>query len=164
MISRLGENSFMEHRPHLIGRRKMLGLLGTSVLSARVMSAQEENLEFSALDHIEFYVSNVEKSRDFFVRVFGNTVLRNRTGKRYLRLGSTYMAFEPPRAANDTPMQVDHFSVAIKRLDMAKLHASLEQRGVAYRDYPSGRDTAVTDPDGTRTQLSPENGWSILVP
>src|SRR5262249_9609642 len=133
-------------------------------LSARTLIAQDDKLEFSALDHIEFYVSNVEKSRDFFVRAFGNTLLRNRTGKRYLKLGSTYMAFEPPRAATDAPAQVDHFSVAIKRLDMPRLHAFLEQQKVMYRDYPSGRDTAVMDPDNTRTQLSPENGWGILIP
>ena len=144
-------------------RREAVRLFGASLLTARSLSAQGEALEFDALDHIEFYVSNVEKSRDFFVRIFGNTLLRNRTGKRYLKLGSTYMAFEPPRG-NDGVIQVDHFSIAIKGLDMKKLHAFLEQRGITYRDYPSGRDTAVTDPDGIRTQLSPQNGWSILNP
>ena len=55
-------------------------------------------------------------------------------------------------------------SVAVKRLEMVKLHAFLEQRGVIYQDYPSGRDTGVNDPDGIRTQLSPEDGWSLLNP
>jgi catechol 2,3-dioxygenase-like lactoylglutathione lyase family enzyme len=147
----------------LIGRRDILAWLGVGLLSGRKLAAQGEKLEFTALDHIEFYVSNVEKSRDFFVQLFGNTLLKNRTGKRYLKLGSTYMAFEPPRGS-DGQIQVDHFSLAIKRLDMVKLHGFLEQRGIGYRDYPSGRDTAVMDPDGIRTQLSPEDGWSILVP
>jgi hypothetical protein len=31
-----------------------------------------------------------------------------------------------------------------------------------YQDYPSGRDTGITDSEGIRTQLSPENGWSFL--
>ena len=67
------------------------------------------------------------------------------------------MAFEAPRA-NAPPGQVDHVSLAVRSLDMMKLHALLEQRGVMYQDYPSGHDTAVLDPDGTRLQLSPENG------
>src|SRR5262249_29158351 len=113
-------------------------------------------------DHIEFYVSNVEKSRDLFVRIFGNT-LRNRGGKRHLQLGSSYMAFEAPRG-NAAAGKVDHFSLAIKKLEMAKVHSFLEQRGIAYQDYPSGRDTGVNDPDGIRTQLSPEDGWSLLNP
>jgi catechol 2,3-dioxygenase-like lactoylglutathione lyase family enzyme len=117
---------------------------------------------FAALDHIEFYTSDVERSRDFFVRIFGNT-LKIRGTKRYVRVGSSYIAFEPPRG-NAGPGTVDHFSVSVKQLDMPRLHAFLEERGVAYRDYPSGRDTGITDDDGIRTQLSPENGWSVLTP
>src|SRR5205085_1620687 len=48
--------------------------------------------------------------------------------------------------------------------EMPRVHALLDSRGIAYRDYPSGRDTAVVDGDGIRTQLSPENGWSFLKP
>jgi catechol 2,3-dioxygenase-like lactoylglutathione lyase family enzyme len=146
----------------LMSRRDLLGLIGAGVLAVREPGLQELMPEFSALDHIEFYVSNVEKSRDFFVRVFGRTLLK-RANKRYLKMGVTYMAFEQPRG-NDGEIKVDHVSVAIKRLDMSQLHAFLAQRGVAYQDYPSGRDTAVVDPDGIRLQLSPENGWSLLGP
>jgi catechol 2,3-dioxygenase-like lactoylglutathione lyase family enzyme len=149
-----------------ISRRELLrlGLAGAGMLSARSLAsgAQEQDQQFAGLDHFEFYVSNVEKSRDFFVRIFGNTLL-SRNGKRYLKLGSTYMAFEAPRG-NAVAGQVDHVSLAIKQLDMMKLHASLQQRGIVYQDYPSGRDTAVLDPDGTRLQLSPEHGWSLLNP
>ena len=145
-----------------MNRRELLGLFGAGVLAVRRHRGQRiRRLRFSALDHIEFYVSNAEKSRDFFVRVFGNTLL-SRNNKRYLKLGATYMAFEQPRANGE--IKVDHTSIAIKGLDMPKLHAFLEQRGVAYQDYPSGRDTAVVDADGIRLQLSPENGWSLLNP
>jgi catechol 2,3-dioxygenase-like lactoylglutathione lyase family enzyme len=143
-----------------MNRRELLGFFGAGILTAR-SAAQDTLPAFSALDHIEFYVSNVEKSRDFFVRIFGNT-LRSRNNKRYLKLGSTYMAFEQPRANGE--IKVDHTSVAIKGLEMPKLHAFLERCGVAYQDYPSGRDTAVVDADGIRLQLSPENGWSLLNP
>ena len=71
------------------------------------------------------------------------------------------MAFEAPRG-NGGQIRVDHFSVSVKRLEMPKLHAFLEQRGVMFQDYPSGRDTGITDADGIRTQLSPEDGWSFL--
>ncbi len=143
----------------LWSRREALLLLGAGAFGARTASAQQK-LEFAALDHIEFYVSNVERSRDFFVPIFGNTLLRNvNLGKRYLKLGAAYMAFEAR-----PEIRVDHFSAAIRNLEMPAVHAFLEARGVAYRDYPSGRDTAVTDADGIRTQLSPEDGWDILKP
>jgi catechol 2,3-dioxygenase-like lactoylglutathione lyase family enzyme len=145
-------------------RREALYTMGAGVLAAARPLAQEPALEFAAIDHVEFYVSDVLRTRDFFAAVFGNTVLRNTAAsKSYLKLGATYMAFERPRTAGG-PLTTDHVSVAIRNIEMARVHALLDSRGVAYRDYPSGRDTAVVDGDGIRTQLSPENGWSVLKP
>lgn len=146
----------------IVNRRELLLLLGAGVLSTPSLATQDPAPQFAALDHFEFYVSDGEKARDFYTKIFGNTLLL-RNGKRYLKLGSAYMAFEPPRA-NATAGQFDHVSASIKNLDMNRLHAFLDQRGVKYQDYPSGRDTGVLDPDGTRLQLSPENGWGLLSP
>ena len=145
----------------MLNRRELLGVFAAGLLPKGSASAvQAEEPEFAGLDRVEFYVSNVEKSRDFFVNIFGS-MLKNRNGKRYVKLGSSYMAFEPPRG-NGGQIRVDHFSISIKHLEMSKLHEFLDRRGVMYQDYPSGRDTGITDSDGIRTQLSPENGWSFL--
>jgi catechol 2,3-dioxygenase-like lactoylglutathione lyase family enzyme len=145
-------------------RREALCTIGTALFSASRPTAQAGSLEFDGIDHVEFYVSQVERTRDFFASVFGNTLLRNATvAKNYLKIGSAYLAFERPRTAGG-PLTTDHVSVAIRNIDMARVHAVLDARGVPYRDYPSGRDTAVVDADGIRTQLSPENGWSFLGP
>jgi catechol 2,3-dioxygenase-like lactoylglutathione lyase family enzyme len=127
-------------------------------------SAQEASLEFDAVDHVEFYVSDVERARDFLAKVFGSTLLKNASAsKSYVKIGSAYLAFERPRTPGG-PLTTDHVSVAIRNIEMARVHAFLDSRGIAYRDYPSGRDTAIVDGDGVRTQLSPENGWSFLKP
>ena len=134
------------------------------MVAATRLSAQDVALEFDGVDHVEFYVSQVERTRDFFAALFGNTVLKNAAAsKSYLKLGASYMAFERPRTAGG-PLTTDHVSVAIRNIEMPKVHALLDSRGIAYRDYPSGRDTAIVDSDGIRTQLSPENGWSFLKP
>jgi catechol 2,3-dioxygenase-like lactoylglutathione lyase family enzyme len=146
-----------------MNRRDALKAVAAGLMAAREAAAQGEGEpDFIGLDHIEFYVSNVESSRDLFARIFGDT-LRNRNGKRYLRLGSSYMAFEAPRGGAAAG-RVDHVSAAIRKLEMAKLHSFLEQRDVKFADYPSGRDTGVNDADGTRLQLSPEDGWTLLNP
>jgi catechol 2,3-dioxygenase-like lactoylglutathione lyase family enzyme len=96
--------------------------------------------------------------------LFGNTVLKNASAsKNYIKIGSAYLAFERPRTAGG-PLITDHVSVAIRNIEMPRVHTFLDSRGIAYRDYPSGRDTAIVDADGIRTQLSPENGWSFLKP
>ena len=148
----------------LTTRREAIFAIGAGMLSVARPSAQDASLEFDAIDHVEFYVSQVEKTRNFFASVFGNTLLRNASAaKSYLRIGSAYLAFERPRTAGG-PLTTDHVSVAIRNIEMARVHSLLDSRGIAYRDYPSGRDAAIVDGDGIRTQLSPENGWSFLKP
>jgi catechol 2,3-dioxygenase-like lactoylglutathione lyase family enzyme len=125
-------------------------------------TAQDAALDFDGIDHVEFYVSEVERTRDFFASIFGNTLLKNASAaKSYVRVGSAYLAFEKPRTAGGA-LTTDHVSVAIRNLDMPRVHRLLDSRGIAFRDYPSGRDTAIVDADGIRTQLSPSNGWSLL--
>jgi len=149
---------------HKFTRRQALAAAGATVFLAASASAQDAALEFDGVDHVEFYVSDVERTRDFFAAVFGNTLLANRSAaKRYVKVGSAYLAFEKPRTAGG-PLVTDHVSVAIRNIDMARVHALLESRAIAYRDYPSGRDTAILDGDGIRTQLSPSDGWSLLRP
>src|SRR5699024_6174614 len=70
------------HPQARISRREFALALGAGLLPRLRPPAAAP--EFKALDHFEFYVSDVEKSRDLFVRLFGNTVLKGRTSsKRY---------------------------------------------------------------------------------
>ncbi len=138
-------------------RREALGLL-TAVWAARGAKAAGAPLRFTGLDHVEFTVSDVEKSLAFYVRVFGNAVMKNnQTTRRYIQLGSAYIALD--KAAQ---IRVDHFCAGIDGFDVAAVHSYLNAAGIAYRDFPSGKDLAVTDPDGVRTQLAASDGWEQL--
>jgi len=147
-----------------LNRRDALRLMGasvSSVLAARPAFSAEAGLRFTSLDHLEFTVSDLMQSVGFYARIFGSDLYKNkRAEKRYLKLGSTYLGIDHGTA----PLRVDHHCVGIAGFDIAALHAYLERQGVAYKDYPSGRDLYFTDPDGTRTQLSTENSWNTLVP
>ena len=138
-------------------RRDAIALLA-ALWTSRPAQAADSGLTFAALDHLEFTVSDVEKSLAFYVRIFGNAVMKNnQTTRRYLQLGSSYIALD--KAAQ---IRVDHFCAGIPGFDVAAVHAYLQQQGIAYRDFPSGKDLAVTDPDGIRTQLATNNGWDQL--
>lgn len=146
------------YKPNLVNpsRRDALALLATFAIS-RVKGA-DGPLRFAALDHVEFTVSDLEQSLAFYTRIFGASVMKNnRTTRRYIQLGPAYIALD--KAAQTT---VDHFCAGIDGFDVASVHAFLQQHGVAYRDFPSGKDLAVADPDGTRTQLAASKGWDLL--
>jgi len=134
----------------------MLGMGAFAVRKA--LAADSPALHFTALDHLEFLVSDVEKSAAFYARVFGNAVLKNnKTTRRYIKLGPSYIAMDKGQ------VHVDHFCAGIPGFDVASVHSYLDGKGIAYRDFPSGKDLAVTDPDGTRLQLATDNGWAQLL-
>jgi catechol 2,3-dioxygenase-like lactoylglutathione lyase family enzyme len=142
----------------LLFRREMLGVLGAGAFAVSKAAAADSALRFTALDHVEFLVSDVEESAAFYARVFGNSVLRNnKTTRRYVKIGASYLAMDKGQ------VQVDHVCAGIPNFDVAAVHAYLDAKGIAYRDFPSGKDLAVADPDGTRLQLATDNGWAQLL-
>jgi catechol 2,3-dioxygenase-like lactoylglutathione lyase family enzyme len=145
--------------PNDVSRRELLSALGIGALAAKTAGGADESPQFSRLDHLEFFVSNVEKSAAFYAQVFGAEVMKNnRTTRRYVRLGAAYMAMD-----TGPQLRVDHICAGIPGFQIASMHAQLEKRGVAYRDYPSGNDLSVGDPEGVvRLQLAADDGWSAL--
>ncbi len=113
---------------------------------------------YTSLDHVEIFVSDLQKSLQFYTRVFGSEVLKNRQSeRRYLRLGTGYLALEQQKTAH-----VDHVCFGVRDFDIASTHKWLKQEALLWQDYPSGRDLRVDDRDGTRVQLAAEYGWQQL--
>ena len=139
-------------------RREAMAVLGAAAWGAGRARAADAPLAYSGLDHLEFFVSNIEQSIAFYTGVFGSGLWKNkRTPRRYLQLGSCYVAFEEAKE-----LRVDHFTAGVEGFDIAAAHKFFEQRGVAYRDYPSGRDLYLADPDGSRLQLTDSKSWVPL--
>lgn len=136
-------------------RREALFILGAGALAA----ADDTPLRFTALDHIETSAPDAAKSAAFYAQVFGGPIWKNnKTPRRYVKLGPTYIAIEQGRE----PLGVDHFSAGIEGFQIGDIHRFLGQHGIEYKDYPSGRDLNVTDPDGIHVQLSADNTWAQL--
>jgi catechol 2,3-dioxygenase-like lactoylglutathione lyase family enzyme len=136
----------------LFSRREVLGVLG----AAAVARAADE-LRFSGLDHVQIAAPDAAKSAAFFAPLFGSPVWKNnRAVRRYVKLGSGYIGID------QGPARVDHFSSGIQGFQVEEVHAFLKQRGVAYMDFPSGRDISAMDPDGIKLELSAENSWGQL--
>jgi catechol 2,3-dioxygenase-like lactoylglutathione lyase family enzyme len=147
-----------------ISRREILAAVAAGAVAVRRSSATPQNTDapprFTMLDHLEFFVSDVEKSRAFYARMFGNAVLKNnRTTRRYVKLGPAYMAIDTGQQ-----IRVDHICAGIPGFQIAAMHSFLEKRGIPYRDYPSGKDLSVEDPGGgVRLQLAADDGWNSLL-
>lgn len=114
--------------------------------------------QYAAIDHVEFFVTDLDRSLQFYTRVFGNDLWKNnQTERRYLMLGNSYMALEQRDAA-----QMDHVCFGINDFDIAAVHDFLRLQEIMWQDYPSGNDLRVDDRDGTRTQLAQNGTWKQL--
>src|SRR5690242_481477 len=101
-------------------RREALRVLGAGALAPRVSVAAGPALRTASLDHVEFLVSDVQKSLKFYTRVFGVTVLKNnRTSRRYVKLGPAFIAFDQ----GQQPGRVDHFCAGVEGFEIASVHS-----------------------------------------
>lgn len=131
------------------------------MLSATSLHAQQSP-DYIGIDHVEFFVADLERSLDFYTKVFGAELWKNKqTERRYLRLGQSYLALEARELAADAP-HIDHICFGAGSFDIDATHDWLTAQSIPWTDYPSGRDLRVDDRDGIRTQLAQFGGWEQL--
>ena len=149
----------------LFNRREALTTLAGAVFAAKAASGAPASgtapFSFSGLEHIALAVPNTEKSVRFYTRLFGNTVMKEKTNPRhYVRAGSNYIAMAPPGQGQVSPA-INHFCPGIVNFDLATAKRVLDGLGIQYREA-SGVGLFASDPDGTLIQLWTENSWAHL--
>ncbi len=142
-------------------RREALATLTAGALATRTAFSADAPFRFGYLDHLALAVNDTHESVRFYTRVFGNTVLKEKTNPRhYVKLGPNYVAMAPP--GQGQPSQViNHFCPGIVNFDLAATKHALDRMGVQYREA-AGVGLFVPDPDGTLVQLWTEDSWSHL--
>jgi len=146
-------------------RREVLATFATGTVAGAVTArgafAAEAPFHCGGIDHLALAVEDVEKSVHFYARVFGATVMREKTNTRhYVKLGPNYVAMAPPGQGQTAP-SINHFCPGIVNFDLAATKGKLDQIGIKYREAPPV-GLFVPDPDGTQVQLWTENSWSRL--
>ncbi|MGA2711792.1 MAG: VOC family protein [Bryobacteraceae bacterium] len=145
----------------LLTRREVLSTLTAAAIATRTALSADAPFRFGALDHLALAVDDTEKSVQFYTRVFGNTVLKEKTNQRhYVKLGPNYVAMAPPGQGQASQV-INHFCPGILNFDLAATKRALDQTGIQYREA-TGVGLFVPDPDGTLVQLWTENSWSQL--
>jgi catechol 2,3-dioxygenase-like lactoylglutathione lyase family enzyme len=146
-------------------RRQALATLTAGALATRTAFAAPDSKEapfrFGALDHLAIAVDDTEKSVHFYTRLFGNTVLKEKSNPRhYVKLGPNYVAMAPAGQGQASQV-INHFCPGIVNFDLDATKRALDQMGIQYR-VATGVGLFVPDPDGTLVQLWTENSWSHL--
>ena len=133
-----------------LSRRDLVGAL--AVLSATGASAwaAPAGFESSTLNHVSITVSNLQRSVDFYQRVFGLALQsENKTAELVqLKLGKSHLSIR----RGDGAKGVDHFAIGLDRFNKDSVIADLKARGATPREDP-GAGLHVVDPDGLNVQV-----------
>jgi catechol 2,3-dioxygenase-like lactoylglutathione lyase family enzyme len=142
-------------------REAIMTLMAGAVTARNAFAAEAAAFHCGGIDHLALAVDDLEKSVHFYARIFGATVLKEKSNPRhYIKLGPNYVAMAPPGQGQVAP-SINHFCPGIVNFDLAATKSKLDQMGIKYREAPPV-GLFVPDPDGTLLQLWTENSWSRL--
>ena len=137
----------MVSRRELIGGLTMLAAAGGAAYGAE---AQEAPFRSTRIDHISIQVTDFPRSIDFYVKVFGLSILNEDRVNEIVRMGTTRIIVslhrKPPTGI------VDHHAIAIDEFDRESVARTLTQLGLTPEenlDY----GFHVRDPEGIPVQI-----------
>ena len=126
---------------------------GLALLAAGSSTAQAAGFQGNSVNHISLQVSNLQRSTDFYQRVFGCTV-NKRDGNNQLVFGKNFLVLREGKPA----AKVDHFAIGVDNFNKDSVTADLKARGATPIDQQGGGfGFHVLDPDGYPVQISANN-------
>ena len=126
---------------------------GLALLAAGSETASAAGFQGDSINHLSLFVSNLQRSTDFYQRVFGCKV-NKRDGNNQLVFGKNFLVLRPGTPA----AKVDHFAIGVDNFKKESVAADLKSRGAAPIDQQGGDfGFHVLDPDGYPVQISANN-------
>ncbi len=110
----------------------------------------------TGIDHVVLHVSDLERSRKFYLEVLGMTVAHEGTGRAFLHCGSQMIAlFQVPDAAKlEAGIDMNHLAVQTDTGTFESVKSELVERGIQVTGRPGDPDCIYfSDPDGHRLQI-----------
>ena len=118
------------------------------MLTAGAGTMSAAGFQASSINHISMQVSDLQKSTDFYQRVFGCKV-NKREGNNQLMFGKSFIVLRPAK-----PQAVDHLAIGVDHFNKESITADLKARGATPMDEKGGAGFHVMDPDGFPLQIS----------
>ncbi|HEY7302233.1 MAG TPA: VOC family protein [Xanthobacteraceae bacterium] len=135
-----------------LSRRELVSGLAMLAGSATAAGAQNDIADFKSadIDHVSIQVADLQRSVDFYQKMFGFSVVSQDQPLGIVRLGTnrTLVSLNRQSPAGI----VDHFAIGIPRFSKEAAARYVQQRGATPLDDPYA-GLHVKDPDGINVQL-----------
>jgi catechol 2,3-dioxygenase-like lactoylglutathione lyase family enzyme len=135
-----------------ISRRELLGgLVAIAAVTPAANAAEPTIGKVSQMNHVTMFVKDVQKSVEFYQRLFGLEVLTMQDPGVNLRVGASFLGIYPTRDEpniNHVCLGLENFNAeaVLKKLGDAGVNGRIRQRGDTKELY-------FTDPDNLSIQL-----------
>ena len=144
LVSRFEKGSLS--RRDLVQGLAMLAASGTAAAAAQ----QEIDFKTANIDHVSIQVADLQRSVDFYQKMFGFSVISQDQPHGIIRLGNTRTLVS---LNHQSPAGiVDHFAIGIPRFSKESAARYVTQRGARPEDDPYA-GLHVKDPDGINVQI-----------
>src|ERR1700733_13347342 len=134
-----------------LNRRDLVRGLALLAASGTAATAQEEaDFKGANIDHVSIQVADLQRSVDYYQKMFGFTVVSEDKPHGIIRLGIT----KPIVSLNhETPVGiVDHFAIGVPKFERNSITSDLKQRGATPENDPFA-GFHIKDPDGLNVQI-----------
>ena len=136
-----------------LSRRQLIqGLVAIAATGGAASAAPAQSMPFKStrIDHISVQVDDLPRSREFYEKVFGLTVLGEDKENEIVRMGTTKVIVS---LHHKSPTRiVDHFAIAIDGFNQEAVTQALKQQGLtAEQNLDYGFYTR--DPAGIPVQI-----------
>ena len=130
-------------------RRELIQALAMVAVAGGTASAA--GLQAGSINHVSILVSDLQRSIDFYRRVFGLSIVNEDKANQIVRLGASKILVsirhEPPAGL------VDHFAIGVERFNKESVTRDLKELGLTpLENLEFGFH--VKDPDGVNVQIT----------
>lgn len=146
VISKIVQNY---ERGKLTRRELVAGLALLAAAPRSAPAAPASTFKGLGFNHLALDVTDIPRSRDFYMKHLGMAVQRQSANDCFLGLGPDFLAL----FKRDTPA-MNHFCIAIENYEVNAVTAELERQGLNPRQPRGTGRVYFDDPDGLEVQLS----------
>lgn len=157
MMDKLFDSMMNEYDSGAISRRELVARIAgiTAAVAgvaqgARAQDAAASPFKATGVNHVALRVTNVPKSRDFYVQHLGFTPTRDSATSCFLQADHGFVALFRGNEA-----KMDHYCVAIENYDVEEAEKKLNDLSLNPRR--EGNRIYFPDPDGLTVQLSADD-------
>jgi glyoxylase I family protein len=135
-----------------LNRRELIGALMILAASGKAAAAAQQEIDFKManIDHVSIQVADLQRSVEFYQKMFGFTVISEDKPLGIIRLGIDRSLVS---LNHQSPARiVDHFAIGVPRFTKEAAARYVMQRGATPLDDPYA-GLHVKDPDGINVQV-----------